>query len=80
MADGLMPPIHPGEILTEEFLGPLRLSPERLARAIGVQPQLVDEIARGERAISSDIAVRLARYFGTSDRFWSNLQSRYDSE
>lgn len=75
-----MPPIHPGEILAEEFLEPLGVSQYRLSVAIGVPPRWINEIVHGKRRISADTALRLARYFGTSDRFWMNLQNRYDLE
>jgi addiction module HigA family antidote len=78
--EALMPPIHPGEILAEEFLEPLGVSQYRLAMAIGVPPRRINEIVHGKRRISADTALRLARYFGTSDRFWMNLQNRYDLE
>ena len=71
-------PIHPGEILLEEFLTPLRISQYRLAHAIGVPPRRLNEIVHGKRAISPDTALRLSRALGTSDRFWMNLQTRYD--
>ncbi len=71
-------PIHPGEILLEEFLGPLHISQYRLAQAIGVPPRRINEIVHGKRAISPDTALRLSRALGTSDRFWMNLQTRYD--
>jgi addiction module HigA family antidote len=71
-------PIHPGEILLEEFLRPLGISQYRLARAIGVPPRRINEIVHGKRAISPDTALRLSRALGTSDRFWMNLQTRYD--
>src|SRR6266446_5364241 len=74
------PPIHPGEILQEEFLKPLAISQYRLAKDVSVPPRRVNEIVRGLRAISADTALRLARYFGTSERFWLNLQARYDLE
>jgi addiction module HigA family antidote len=73
-------PIHPGEILMEEFLEPLEVSQNRLAVAIGVPPRRVNEIVHGKRRITADTALRLSRYFGTSDRFWLNLQTRYDLE
>ena len=73
-------PIHPGEILQEEYLGPLGVSQYRLAQAIEVPPRRINEIVHGKRGISADTALRLARYFGTSERFWLNLQSRYDIE
>jgi addiction module HigA family antidote len=73
-------PIHPGEVLYEEFLVPLGLSQYRLAKDTSVPPRRINEIVRGERSISADTALRLARYFGTSERFWLNLQARYDLE
>ena len=73
-------PIHPGEILMEEFLEPLEVSQNRLAVAIGVPPRRINEIVHGKRRITADTALRLARYFGTTDRFWLNLQTRYDLE
>jgi addiction module HigA family antidote len=75
-----MTPIHPGEILAEEFLTPLGVTQHRLAVAIGVPPRRINEIVHGTRRISADTALRLARYFGTSERFWINLQARYDLE
>jgi addiction module HigA family antidote len=75
-----LPPIHPGEILQEEFLSPLAISQYRLAKEMSVPPRRINEIVRGSRAISADTALRLARYFGTSERFWLNLQARYDLE
>ena len=71
-------PIHPGEILLEEFLNPMGITPYRLARTISVPARRINEIVHGKRAISPDTALRLSRAFGTSDRFWMNLQSRYD--
>jgi antitoxin HigA-1 len=73
-------PIHPGEILLEEYLKPLGLSQYRLAKDISVPARRVNEIVHGKRAITADTALRLARFFGTSDRFWLNLQTRYDLE
>lgn len=75
-----MPPVHPGEILAEEYLDPLGVTQHRLAVAIGVPPRRINEIVHGKRRISADTALRLARFFGTSERFWLNLQSRYDLE
>ncbi len=75
-----LPPIHPGEILQEEFLVPLSISQYRLAKDTSVPPRRINEIVRGMRAVSADTALRLARYFGTSERFWINLQTRYDLE
>lgn len=73
-------PIHPGEILSEEFLVPLGISQYRLAKDTSVPPRRINEIVRGTRAITADTALRLARYFGLSERFWINLQARYDLE
>jgi addiction module HigA family antidote len=75
-----MDPIHPGEVLLDDFLEPLGVTQHRLAVSIGVPPRRINEIVHGKRRISADTALRLARYFGTSDRFWINLQSRYDLE
>ena len=74
------PPIHPGEILAEEFLTPLGITQHRLAVAIGVSPRRINEIVHGKRGITADTALRLARYFGSSDQFWMNLQARFDLE
>lgn len=73
-------PIHPGEVLLEEFLKPLGLSQYRLAKDISVPPRRINEIVLGLRAITADTALRLSRYFGLSERFWMNLQSWYDLE
>lgn len=75
-----MAPIHPGEILQFEYLKPLGVTQHRLAVAIGVPPRRINEIVHGKRGITADTALRLARYFGTSERFWLNLQSRYELE
>lgn len=75
-----LPPTHPGEVLQEEFLKPLSISQYRLAKDINVPARRINEIVQGKRSISADTALRLARYFGTSDRFWLNLQARYDLE
>jgi addiction module HigA family antidote len=75
-----IPPIHPGEILAEEYLAPLGVTQHKLSVAIGVPPRRINEIVHGTRRISADTALRLARYFDTSERFWINLQSRYDIE
>ena len=80
MAATRLAPIHPGEILLEEFLEPLGISQYRLAKDISVPPRRINEIVHGIRAITADTALRLARYFGTSERFWLNLQIRYDLE
>ena len=73
-------PIHPGEVLLEEFLKPMGLSQYRLAKDLGVPIPRINAIVNGKRAITADTALRLARYFGTSERFWMNLQVRYDLE
>jgi antitoxin HigA-1 len=73
-------PVHPGEILLEEFLKPMAISQYRLAKDISVPPRRINEIIHGTRAVSADTALRLSRYFGTSERFWLNLQVRYDIE
>jgi len=75
-----LPPVHPGEILQEEFLKPLGISQYRLAKDTSVPPRRINEIVRGQRSITADTALRLARFFGTSERFWTNLQTRYDLE
>ena len=71
-------PVHPGEVLLEEFLVPIEVSQYRLAKDINVPPRRINEIVHGMRGISADTALRLARYFGTSERFWLNLQAQYD--
>ena len=76
----LLPPIHPGEILLEEFLQPMEISQYRLAKDIGVPPRRINEIVHGKRGISADTALRLSRYFGLSERFWMNLQASYYRE
>lgn len=71
-------PVHPGEILLEDFLKPLGLSQYRLAKGLSVPPRRINEIVHGKRSVTADTALRLARFFGTSDRFWLNLQVAYD--
>src|SRR5450432_1119499 len=73
-------PVHPGEILFEEFLSPLGISQSRLAKDTSVPPRRINEIVRGARAITADTALRLARHFGTTERFWLNVQAHYDLE
>lgn len=80
MARKAHPPIHPGEILLEEFLQPMELSQYRLAKDISVPARRINEIVHGKRGITADTALRLSRYFGTSERFWMNLQIRHDLE
>ena len=80
MARKKLSPIHPGEVLLEEFLNPLRVSQYRVAKDLHIPPRRINEIVHGLRSITADTALRLARYFGTSDRFWLNLQARYDLE
>ncbi len=75
-----LPNIHPGEVLMEEFLVPLRISQNRIAREIGVPPRRINEIVHGKRSITADTALRLARYFGTSEAFWMGLQDDYELE
>jgi len=75
-----IPPIHPGEILLDEFLKPMGISQYKLAKDINVHPRRINEIVHGKRSISADTALRLSRYFGLSERFWLNLQARYDLE
>ena len=75
-----LPPIHPGEILLEEFMKPLELSQNALARHLGVDPRTVNQIVNGKRAITAIMALRLARYFQMTPGFWMNLQARYDLE
>ena len=73
-------PIHPGEILMEEFLNPMEISQYRLAKDINVPARRINEIVQGKRSITPDTALRLSKYFGLSERFWINLQARYDLE
>ena len=80
MAKTRLAPVHPGEILLEEFLKPLGISQYRLAKDTSVPPRRINEIVHGLRSITADTALRLARYFGNSERFWLNLQARYDLE
>jgi len=75
-----LPNIHPGEILLEEFLKPMEISQNRLARDTSVPPRRINEIVLGKRAITADTALRLAKYFGNSEKFWTGLQSDYDLE
>ena len=80
MRKKMLAPIHPGEILMEEFLKPLGISQYKLAKDINVPARRINEIVHGKRSISADTALRLSRYFNLSERFWLNLQSRYDLE
>jgi len=75
-----LPPVHPGEILLEDFLKPMAISQYRLAKNIGVPPRRINEIVQGKRAITADTALRLARYFNMESQFWMNLQTHYDLE
>jgi addiction module HigA family antidote len=75
-----LPPVHPGEILMEEFLVPMGISQYRIAKDISVPARRINEIVHGLRGITADTALRLSRYFGSSERFWLNLQTRYDLE
>lgn len=74
-----MPAVHPGIVLLENFLEPLGISQERLAKIIQVSPKRIEEIVTGKRSISAEIALQLAHYFGLSKRYWLNLQARYDA-
>ena len=78
MATKTLAPIHPGEVLLEEFLEPMGVSQYRLANDISVSPRRINEIVHGTRAVTADTGLRLSRYFGTSDKFWLNLQTAYD--
>lgn len=80
MINKKLPPIHPGEILFEEFLKPMGISQYRLAKDISVPPRRINEIVHGKRSISADTALRLGRYFEISPQFWLNLQNRFDLE
>jgi addiction module HigA family antidote len=75
-----LPPVHPGEVLLEDFMKPLGISQYRVANDIGVAPLRINQIVRGKRAITADTALRLARYFGTTPGIWLRLQARYDLE
>ena len=78
MPDPDLSPIHPGEILKEDFLKPMALSQSRLSRALHVPPRRINEIVLGKRVVTADTALRLSRFFGTTARFWMNLQADYD--
>ncbi len=80
MLDKELPPIHPGEILMEEFLQPMGISQYRLSKDISVPPRRINEIVHGKRSITADTALRLGRFFSMSPQFWLNLQTRYDLE
>ena len=80
MEEKTMQPIHPGEVLMKEFLEPMGITQYRLAKDISVPARRINEIVHGKRAITADTALRLSKYFGTSERFWINLQTRYDLE
>ena len=73
-------PVHPGEVLREEFLGPMQLTPYAVAKAIGVPRTRIERLAREDTPLTADTALRLSRYFGTSATFWMGLQARYDLE
>jgi antitoxin HigA-1 len=80
MAKKKLPPIHPGEILWEEFMEPLGISQYRLAKSISVPPRRINEIVHGKRSITADTALRLGKFFDMEAQFWMNLQSHYDLE
>ncbi|MCP4261478.1 MAG: HigA family addiction module antidote protein [Planctomycetes bacterium] len=78
MGKSKIPPLHPGEVLFEEFLKPLNISQNQLGRCLGVSPRRINEIIHGKRSVTADTALRLARYFGNSPQFWLGLQMDYD--
>lgn len=80
MSEKVYPPIHPGEVLMEDFIEGFGISQNKLAVTIGVPPRRINEIVHGKRAITADRALRLGRYFGVDPQFWLNLQTRYDLE
>ena len=80
MTEQKIPPVHPGEVLLEDFLKPIGISQYRLAKEMNVYPRKINEIVHGQRAITADTALRLSRYLGTSAELWMNLQSLYDLE
>jgi antitoxin HigA-1 len=80
MKNNKLSPIHPGEVLLEEFLKPLEITQYRLAKSLSVPPRRINEIVHGKRGVSADTAMRLAHFFGTSERFWMNLQTTFDLE
>ena len=75
-----LPPVHPGEVLREEFLGPMQLTPYAVAKAIGVPRTRIERLAREDTPLTADTALRLSRYFGTTAAFWMGLQAQYDSQ
>ncbi|CAN5712377.1 HigA family addiction module antitoxin [soil metagenome] len=79
-AEKVMPPVHPGELLREEFLGPMGITAYRLAKDIGVPEQRIGAVVREQRGISADTALRLSRYFGMSESYWTNAQAHYERE
>jgi addiction module HigA family antidote len=80
MTEERLPPVHPGEVLLEDFLKPMGISQYRLAKGLGVPVQRINDLAHGRRAMTADTALRLARFFAMEARFWMNLQTRYDLE
>lgn len=80
MSEKLYPPIHPGEVLMEDFIKGFGITQNKLAVSIGVPPRRINEIVHGKRAITADTALRLGRYFGVSPQFWLNLQTQYELE
>lgn len=80
MSEKLYPPIHPGEVLMEDFIEEFGITQNKLAVSIGVPPRRINEIVHGKRAITADTALRLGRYFGVDPQFWLNLQTRYELE
>ncbi|WP_226347143.1 HigA family addiction module antitoxin [Agilicoccus flavus] len=80
MTEKLYPPVHPGEILQEDFLGGFGIAQHKLAVAVGVPPRRINELVHGKRRVTADTALRLGRYFGMDPQFWINLQARHDLE
>lgn len=78
MKKGKIPPLHPGEVLLEEFMKPMKLSQNRVGRDLGVSARRINEIVLGKRSVTADTALRLSRYFGNSPEFWMGLQMDYD--
>ena len=80
MSSEKLPPVHPGEILLEEFMKPSGITQYRLSKELGVHPRRINQIVHGQRSVTANTSLRLSRYFGTSEAFWLNLQTRYDLE
>ena len=80
MSKRKFPPVHPGAVISEDFLKPMQITQYRLAKGIGVPPRRINEIVQGKRAITADTALRLGKFFGMEAQFWMNLQSHYELE